>query len=552
MPRATVLPDWLRGRSGDARRFAQIGGSGSQAHARQPGNQRLPDDVLRLVFDRSPIGIAVSGLDGRWIWVNESCRQMLGYDDEQLVGAASSDVTHADDLLFDQQFVAASLAGERDSAERDKRYRCSDGSFLWTRVLAQLIRDDAEQPLYFVSHLQDVSERRHAQDLLHDSERTLRSVIDNTPATISVKDRDHRYTLVNREFEQSYGLSGHQIIGRTDTDLLPAGAIDDIHARDLAVLETGQTTQEEIISVAEGRERLLLVSRFPLRDEAGLIHGVCTAETDITERRAEERSRRERLECSELIYSALAEHRFVLHGQPIVRLDSGALEASELLIRMRKSRANGELVSPASFLPAAERFDLIGLIDEWVLGQAIDLGACGHRVGVNVSAKTISDPRHVDRIEALLAGNPTAAQNLGFELTETAVAGDLDAARSFAIRIRRLGCVLALDDFGIGHGSFTYLRHLPVDFLKIDAQFVRNLRSDEEDRQVVQAIVGVARQFGIETIAEGVEDEATLVELSALGVDFAQGYVIGRPLPLEECWALTEKRPSGDTHVTPG
>ncbi len=100
-----------------------------------------------------------------------------------------------------------------------------------------------------------------------------------------------------------------------------------------------------------------------------------------------------------------------------------------------------------------------------------------------------------------------------FEITETAVAGNLDAARALAIRLRKLGCGIALDDFGVGHGTFTYLRHLPVDYLKIDMQFVRDLLSDNEDRQVVQAIVGVARQLKIKTIAEGVEDQATLKEL---------------------------------------
>jgi len=116
------------------------------------------------------------------------------------------------------------------------------------------------------------------------------------------------------------------------------------------------------------------------------------------------------------------------------------------------------------------------------------------------------------------------------------VADHLDAAREFAQRLRKLGCAFALDDFGVGHGTFRYLRHLPVDYLKIDLQFVRDLLSDEADRDVVQAIIGVARQFEIKTIAEGVEDQATLQELHRMGVDYAQGYWIGRPIPLTELW----------------
>jgi EAL domain-containing protein (putative c-di-GMP-specific phosphodiesterase class I) len=295
------------------------------------------------------------------------------------------------------------------------------------------------------------------------------------------------------------------------------------------MLEGAETTQEEEMISRDGRERLYLTTRFPLLDENGDVHAVCEASTDITERRLEERSRRERLQCSELIYSALAQDRFVLHGQPIVELATMQATSVELLIRMRKVKGGKELVLPGAFLPAAERFDLIQVIDEWAVDRAIEFAATGHRVTVNVSAKTISEPRQVDRIEQAVTASGAPARNLVFEITETAVAENLDAARTFVMRLRALGCAIALDDFGVGHGTFTYLRHLPVDYLKIDMQFVRDLLSDEEDRQVVQAIVGVARQFKIATIAEGVEDQATLEQLRRMGVDYAQGYLTGRP-----------------------
>jgi EAL domain-containing protein (putative c-di-GMP-specific phosphodiesterase class I) len=189
------------------------------------------------------------------------------------------------------------------------------------------------------------------------------------------------------------------------------------------------------------------------------------------------------------------------------------------------------------------------VIDEWVVDRAIEFATNGYRVAVNVSAKTISDPRQVDRIERAVLASRAPAQNLVFEITETAVADNLDAARTFAMRLRKLGCALALDDFGVGHGTFTYLRHLPVDYLKIDMQFVRDLLSDEEDRQVVEAIVGVARQFKIETIAEGVEDQATLEELRRIGVDYAQGYWTGRPAPLPQLGKSPNNRRRGDTHA---
>jgi PAS domain S-box-containing protein len=509
---------------------------------------RASEEVLRSAFDRSPSGMSVVDLDGRWLRINDAYIRMLGYEREDIARASFCDFTHPDDVAEDREFMAAAIAGELDSHEREKRYVCKDGSIVWARVRGELIRDEAGGPLYFVSHLQDISERRAAQEQSRESERTLRSVIDNTPAMISVKGRDYRYRLVNREFERFFGVSSDRIVGRSDENILPASALDAIHAKDRLVLG-GQTIQEEWTDLRDGHERVFLAVSFPLLDERGEINAVCVASTDVTERRQEERVRRERLECAGLIYSALAQDRFVLHGQPIVNLSAMQPVKVELLVRMVKVRGGVDLVAPAEFLPAAERFDLVHVIDEWVVDRAIELAAVGHPVAVNLSAKTVSDPRQVARIEQAIVASGAPPRNLVFEITETAVADNLDAARTFATRLRKLGCAVALDDFGVGHGSFTYLRQLPVDYLKIDIQFVRNLLSDDEDRQVVEAIVGVARQFKIETIAEGVEDQATLEELRRMGVDYAQGFWIGRPVPLPKLWNSLESR-QGDTHAT--
>jgi EAL domain-containing protein (putative c-di-GMP-specific phosphodiesterase class I) len=153
-----------------------------------------------------------------------------------------------------------------------------------------------------------------------------------------------------------------------------------------------------------------------------------------------------------------------------------------------------------------------------------------------LSGKTISDAGLVSEVERMIAEGGAPPENIIFEITETAVAENLDSARRFAERLRAIGCAFALDDFGVGFGSFNYLKHLPVDYLKIDIEFVRGLADDEDNRQCVHAMVGVAGDFGIKTIAEGVEDEATLELLGLMGVDYAQGYWIGRPEPIEDLW----------------
>lgn len=513
----------------------------------QKSDARDAEELSESAFDRAPIGMTVSTPDGTWLRVNQAYCRMLGYNRHELVGMSHRDVTHPDDVAQDIAFTAAAIAGEAESLEREKRYVCRDGSIVWAHVRVEVIRDAAGDPRYYLSHVQDISGRRAAEGSRRDSERTLRSVIDNTPALLYVKDRDHRYELVNREFEDVYGVRSDWIVGRGDEEILDASALAEVRAKDQLVLDSGQSSLLEETVLRDGRERVFLTMRFPLLDDEGETNAVCVISTDVTERRREERDHRERLQCLAGINSALAQNRFVLHGQPIVNLATMQAEQAELLIRMIKVRGSDELAAPGEFLPLAERFDLISVIDEWVVGQAVEMAASGHRVEVNLSAKTISDPAQVAQIARTVIESGAPPQNVIFEITETAVADNIDAARDFAVRLRELGCAFALDDFGVGHGAFTYLKHLPVDYLKIDIQFVRDLLTDEADRQVVHAIVGVARDFEIKTIAEGVEDESTLLELRRIGVDYAQGYWIGRPGPLGEMWKTQDR---GDAHAS--
>src|ERR1017187_6063898 len=197
---------------------------------------RAFEELFHAVFDCAPSGMSVVGVDGRWLRLNDAYCRMLGYKREDLAGASVSDFSHPDDVVKDREFVAAAIAGGRESSEREKRYVRKDGSILWAKVRAELIRDEAGEPLYFVSHLQDITERRAAQERSRDSERTLRSVIDNSPAIISVKGRDFRYQLVNREFEKFFRVSSDRIVGRSDAEFLPACEIDGIHAEDRLVL----------------------------------------------------------------------------------------------------------------------------------------------------------------------------------------------------------------------------------------------------------------------------------------------------------------------------
>ena len=254
-----------------------------------------------------------------------------------------------------------------------------------------------------------------------------------------------------------------------------------------------------------------------------------------------------RLEWAERIRAALDEDRLVLHAQPVVETATGLTTQHELLVRIVD--AHGDLIPPGSFLPVAERFGLIREIDRWVVTRAIRMlgehREQGRRptVEINLSAHSLGDAKLALHIGRELRAAGVAATQLIFEVTETTAIGNIAAARTFAERLGELGCRFALDDFGAGFGSFYYLKHLPFDFIKIDGEFVRNCAADPTDRLVIGAVVELARGMGKRTIAEFVGNEQTLTILRELGVDYAQGFHLGPPAPLESWLGVPARRP---------
>ena len=204
----------------------------------------------------------------------------------------------------------------------------------------------------------------------------------------------------------------------------------------------------------------------------------------------------------------------------------------ELLLRMLGP--DGQIVPPGDFLPVAEQYALICEIDRWVIKQAARIAGGGCPVELNISARSVGDPEVLEHIERCIDQCEVSPGLLVFEITETAIVEGEDAARTFAERLHALGCKVALDDFGTGYGTLSDLKQIPVDYLKLDIEFVRDLVSNRASRHVVQAVVALARDFGLKTVAEGVEDAETLQLLSQLGVDFAQGFHIARPEPFDE------------------
>ncbi|MDQ3206269.1 MAG: EAL domain-containing protein [Pseudomonadota bacterium] len=236
------------------------------------------------------------------------------------------------------------------------------------------------------------------------------------------------------------------------------------------------------------------------------------------------------------INKAMDDGTLCLFAQPIRALDSDELLHHEVLLRMRD--AHGGLILPMAFIPAAERYNLMPAVDRWVIRQVLERLAAqkdprGPGVAINLSGASMSDTGLATFVRGMFASTRVDPAAICFEVTETAAIANLSSAAVLLGELKAMGCTVALDDFGSGMSSFAYLKHLPIDFLKIDGGFVRDLLEDPIDQAMVESINHIGHVMGLRTIAEFAESLPIIERLREIGVDYAQGYGVGRPAPFE-------------------
>ncbi len=244
----------------------------------------------------------------------------------------------------------------------------------------------------------------------------------------------------------------------------------------------------------------------------------------------------ERVFWKQKVEDALRKNRFLLYVQPILRIRDHTIAHYEVLLRMQGD--DGEIIGPAQFIEVAERSGLIHFIDRMVMSETIRYQALAREQGLsitfsmNLSAHAFKNPDLLSLLKQLLKETGLNPRRLVFEMTETAALTDIIAARQFMEAINEIGCSFALDDFGTGFSSFYYLKNLPFEFIKIDGSFIQKLGTNTDDQVLVKAIGEIAKAFGRKTIAEYVEDEKAFSLLTEYEIDYAQGYYIGRPVPI--------------------
>jgi PAS domain S-box-containing protein len=419
----------------------------------------------------------------------------------------------------------------------------ADGSVRTLSARAELAADPAGGPATLHGAVLDVTEQRAAERERLAAEHLFRHGFDVAPIGMALSDpatgtcvrvNDALCDLLQRPREELIGTSMYAFCHPDDG----AGTWQ---ARERMLSGEDPEHRAELRLVRpDGSIVWALLHLVPIRRPDGSIQALHAQIIDVTERKEREQQLQHHVGDAVWlgrIRAALDEDRLVLYAQPIVDLRSGATVQYELLLRMRTE--DGTVIAPGEFLPVAERYGLISEIDRWVIREAVRIASEGLPAEFNLSARSVGDPLIIRELADAIEETGVDPSRLVVEVTETALLGQIGVGREFARQVHELGCRLALDDFGTGFSSLSYLKHLPADYLKVDIEFVRELTASETDARVVRGIVGLAREFNQVTIAEGVEDEETLIMLKELGVDQAQGYLFARPAPLGEASRAT-------------
>jgi PAS domain S-box-containing protein len=524
--------------------LGEIVGAASIAHdiSRQVSAQdelRRSEGRYRQILESTHEGIWHVDPEMTTVYVNPSLAGMLGYAVEEMLGRPLSDFLDRQQLNIARESITRQIDGSVEFLEQTFRHK--DGSELKALLSVNAVLDDAGEHVGNLAIITDVTEQRRTEADLREAEEFLAGLSASMDEGLLVLGADGRIATLNRAAERSLGYSAEELAGRTLCGALGCGREEQRsctarHCR-LAVIGSSPSAvriDDAAFLCKDGTRLAVDLSAAPLGDERDGFSGRVVVFRDISERRSsEEQAQRGLEEMSWIgrVRDAMDEDRLMVAAQPIVELATGEISSHELLVRLR-DRA-GELVVPGKFLPAAERFGLIGALDRWVTGKAIRMAAQGQAVNVNLSAQSLGDPELADVIETLISGEHANAGLITFEITETALMENLHLASKFTTRMAALGCSFALDDFGTGYGAFTYLKTLPIKYLKIDIEFVRDLLENEASQHLVAATVQLARSFGQKTVAEGVEDARTLERLRELEVDYVQGYYLGRPEVIE-------------------
>ncbi|MBK8535442.1 MAG: EAL domain-containing protein [Candidatus Competibacteraceae bacterium] len=548
---------------------------------------RASESKFRSYFELPLIGIALTGPDKRWWEVNDRLCEMLGYRRSQLLRLSWAEITHPDDLAAEIGQFERVMSRKVESYSLDKRLLRQDGTPIYVSVSSRCVRRSNGVAEYFVTVVQDITERRQSEERIqhlaqYDALTGLpnRALLDDRLRQAVLRaGRDHRMVgvlLVDLDhFKRINETLGHaagdrllrDVVGRLQQCVRQCDTISRQGGDEFAVLLPELGASDDAARIAE---RMLEAVAQPYRLDDQELLASCSIgislyprdgrssenllkNADIALYRAKDMGRnnyqfylsgatmiaRERLSLETHLRHAVAKQELELYYQPKWDFHTGAITGAEALIRWNHSQLG--LLSPIRFIPIAEDSGLILQLGEWVLRTAVreigDLhrdGFAGLLVAVNLSGRQFRQDDLAEMVRGLLEETGFDPACLELELTESILMHHTEDNIATLKSFKGMGARLAIDDFGTGYSSLSYLQRFPVDVLKIDRAFVKDLPGDTSSAAIVDAIVTLAHGLGLEVVAEGVETVEHQDFLHAHGCDIGQGFLFGRPMPLTE------------------
>jgi diguanylate cyclase (GGDEF)-like protein/PAS domain S-box-containing protein len=546
------------------------------------------EEKFKALYYDNPSMYFTLGADGTVISVNQYGAEQLGYTTEELIGTSVLNIFFEDDKLSAADYLHTCISKPEMIHHWNLRKRCKDNRIIWVREAARVVFDEENTPSILVV-CEDITESHQLSEELsyqatHDNltgltnRREFEKRAKQLLTATKVEFGEHALCFMDLDqFKVINDTCGHtagdEMLRQLSSILKNAVRQNDTLARlggdEFGILmqhcpiENAESVAANLLKVIQDYQFVWEDHSFKVGASIGLvaitkttpnltellmdadaacyiakesgrnrIHVYHTEDSEVAKRQGE-------MQWVTRIHKAIDKDLFSLYVQAIEPLHNSDEVHYELLIRMKDTE--GSDIAPGAFLPAAERYNLISKLDSWVVEEAFTLLMNNpdflnkiNFLSINISGQSLSDTVLLNFISREFDRSGINPGKICFEITETAAISSLNTATNFISTLKKLGCQFALDDFGSGLSSFGYLKNLPVDYLKIDGMFVRDIIDDPIDHAMVKSINEIGHVMGMKTIAEFVENDVIKGMLKEIGVDYGQGYGISKPQPLEE------------------